>query len=202
VSGFAREQGCAIAVNAAPFDVSTAIEGLPLRISGLTVSEGLALSPPLPGKALLVLRHHASGGFRAELSTQPRREGDFDGRGVAAAVGGFFVVLADGEVEGGARSREPRTAAGVSADGRVLYLLVADGRSAESAGLTDREAGLWLAWLGARSGMTLDGGGSSAMAIRDPAGKIAIVNFPVHGGVRGRERAVGSCLGFRAAPLH
>ena len=85
-----------------------------------------------------------------------------------------------------ARGRAPRTALGLKQDGTLL-LLVVDGRSAESAGLTLTELAQYLVKLGAVSAVNYDGGGSSEMVIN---GKI--VNRPSDG----RERAVSIGLGL------
>lgn len=210
VTSFAREADCAAAVNASPFEPSSSVEGQRRRVVGLTIADGRVLSPPVPPMAALFIERDEDGGLRGEVALQSAADGpERGGRKVVAAVGGFSIVLSDGATQGGERraaapprtaSREPRTAAGLSPDGRTLFLLVADGRRPLSAGLTNAEAGLWLSWLGAYSGMTLDGGGSSAMAIRDARGLIRLANVPIDGGAPGRERAVGSCLGFRSAP--
>jgi Phosphodiester glycosidase/FlgD Ig-like domain len=60
-------------------------------------------------------------------------------------------------------SRHPRTAVGQLPDGRML-LVVADGRSASSAGLTNWQLALQMQRLGAVTAIGLDGGGSSTMA--------------------------------------
>jgi hypothetical protein len=201
VSGFARQYGCVAAVNATPFEPSSAVEGEGRKVVGLTIADGIVVSPPAPPMAVLILRREGDGGLCGEVALQAAGPRPLDGDGrIVAAVGGFQVVLSGGSPKGGAKSREPRTAVGLSADGRVLYILVADGRRRDSAGLTNYETGCWLKWLGAAEGMTLDGGGSSAMAIRDAKGIVRVVNVPVEGGRPGRERAVGSCLGFRAIP--
>jgi len=75
--------------------------------------------------------------------------------------------------------------------------LVVDGRTAASVGTTARETGLLLRLLGGQDGLILDGGGSSAMAIRGEDGAAFLANVPVHGGMPGRQRAVGICLGVR-----
>ena len=59
--------------------------------------------------------------------------------------------------------RHPRTAVGQLADGRVL-LVVADGRSDLSWGLTNAQLASEMVRLGAVEAMALDGGGSSTMA--------------------------------------
>lgn len=59
----------------------------------------------------------------------------------------------------------PRTAAGLSANGRTLILVVVEGRQGNLTGLsTSRLAALMLE-LGSHVALNLDGGGSSAMAI-------------------------------------
>jgi exopolysaccharide biosynthesis protein len=76
-------------------------------------------------------------------------------------------------------SRQPRTLAGVRAGGRLLLVTVDGRRPGWSAGVTLREAARLMRSLGARDALNLDGGGSTAMAVRgrvvnspsDPAGE-------------------------------
>ena len=79
----------------------------------------------------------------------------------------------------------PRTAAGVKKDGTVI-LLVVDGRSSSSAGMTLQELASYLVKLGAWQAVNFDGGGSSEMVLD---GKI--LNTPSDG----RERPVSVGLG-------
>ena len=75
------------------------------------------------------------------------------------------------------RSPHPRTAAGVSKDGKTMYLVVAEGRREGVPGLTlARLARFMSDELGVCSAINLDGGGSSAMWIGDH-----IVNRPSDG---------------------
>ena len=60
--------------------------------------------------------------------------------------------------------RAPRTGAGVTADGTVL-LMVVDGRSQNSAGMTLKEFAQYLKRFGAVSAVNFDGGGSSEMVL-------------------------------------
>jgi hypothetical protein len=202
VSTFARQNDCIAAVNTTPYAPSSRVEGEPLEVVGLVVYGGAVHSPAVPPKAALVLHAESDDTMGAEVVTQIDDEGFlFSGAPVITAVGGFFVVLADGIAVSGHLYREPRTAAGVSEDGKLLYLLVVDGRQKQSVGLTNLETGLWLAWLGSYSGMTLDGGSSSAIAIRRRGGEVRLANSPSGEGIPGQERAVGCCLGFRIASL-
>jgi hypothetical protein len=82
--------------------------------------------------------------------------------------------------------RAPRTGAGVKADGTVL-LMVVDGRSQYSAGMTLKEFAQYLKRFGAVSAVNFDGGGSSEMVLD---GKI--MNRPSDG----PERPVAIGLGI------
>ena len=62
--------------------------------------------------------------------------------------------------------RQPRTLAGVRADGTLLLATVDGRRPGWSAGMTLPEAARLMRSLGARDALNLDGGGSSAMTVR------------------------------------
>ena len=81
--------------------------------------------------------------------------------------------------------RSPRTAVGIRPDGTML-ILVADGRSTASAGLTLNELARYLQKLGAVQAVNFDGGGSSEMVLNG-----RIVNRPSDGA----ERPVSIALG-------
>lgn len=59
----------------------------------------------------------------------------------------------------------PRTALGLSADGRTLILLLAEGRRDGVPGLTLADTAQRLKALGAHEGLNLDGGGSSSLLL-------------------------------------
>ena len=88
------------------------------------------------------------------------------------------------------RAPHPRTAVGLSKNGKTMYFVVADGRRPGVPGPTLPELATFLDELGACVAMNLDGGGSSAMWIRD-----AIVNVPSDG----VERKVGNHLAVIAS---
>lgn len=85
------------------------------------------------------------------------------------------------DVAGG---RAPRTALGLTKDGKIL-LVVVDGRQPVSRGMTLLELALLMQELGADSAMNLDGGGSSEMIIKG-----RIMNRPSEG----KERRVANAL--------
>ncbi|MBP7951729.1 MAG: phosphodiester glycosidase family protein, partial [Verrucomicrobiales bacterium] len=134
---------------------------------------------------------------RARIEGPPFRNLD----NVWTAVCGFTIVLQKSKVIPGVEALHPRTAAGISADGRWLILLVVDGRQARySGGAKTAEIGSWLLAMGCAEGINLDGGGTSTMVIEGRNGP-QILNRPIHAGIPGNERVAGSHLGLRAAPL-
>jgi exopolysaccharide biosynthesis protein len=72
-------------------------------------------------------------------------------------------------------------------------VLVADGRSRASRGLTLLQLAKLMRSLGDEDALNLDGGGSSTMVARDAAGVVGVRNRPSDG----RERSVPNGLGFR-----
>ncbi len=117
------------------------------------------------------------------------------------AVGGRPVLVRDSAIvpavdTDGAdsfRGVNPRTAAGLASNGRRLLLAVIDGRQAGfSVGTTTRETAALMLALGARDAVNLDGGGSTAMVVRDAAtGPVRVVNKPSDAT---GERPVGDAL--------
>jgi hypothetical protein len=91
--------------------------------------------------------------------------------GVTDAIGGDRVLVDNGQIvldscTGGVCARNPRTSIGLTADGRVL-LVVVDGRQSTSVGMSMIELATFMAvTLGAQSAINLDGGGSSVMVIK------------------------------------
>jgi hypothetical protein len=197
VSGFVRRYGLLAGINASPFDPVSGKEGEPRTIAGVLIREGVLVSPPVSRYEALVFY---TGGGAAILN-----QGELgDLKKIHHALGGFHRLLEKNQLSERARGsaknpsspRHSRSAAGLSAEGKYLYLLVIDGRRAGSIGATEAETAIILRQLGAAGGINLDGGGSSSLALRFPDGTVRPVNIPVHGGLPGRERGVASCLGI------
>ncbi len=115
-------------------------------------------------------------GARQVVAGGPRlvEDGRIAVRDVAEGFAGAFST-----------GRHPRTAVGVTEDGAILLLTV-DGRQPFlSRGATLAETAALLMKFGAVSGVNMDGGGSSAMAVRG-----AVVNSPSEG----EERPVATAL--------
>lgn len=106
------------------------------------------------------------------------------------AVGGY-PILRDGEPLPGVDGQTAaiRSAAGISANGRRLYLLALDGGGA---GLTILDLALTLRDLGATSAINLDGGGSSTLVTRTLAEpKVRVRNNPSGGAERPVPNGIG-----------
>lgn len=109
------------------------------------------------------------------------------------AVGGF-PVLRDGEPLAGldTKAAATRTGAGLSAGGRLLYLLVLDGSAESGSGLTVAELADVLHTVGADAGVNLDGGGSSTLVTRDAVtGAPVVRNHPTGGAERPVPEGIG-----------
>ncbi len=192
-SDFLKTHGLQAAINAAPFDKIHRQAGQPQDVLGLLVSNGKKVSAAGQRPALVIDKTN-----RAWIA-----DPGGDMKGAWNAVGGFSVILRGGELtHRGDQKLHPRTAAGVSKDGRWLYWLAVDGRQlAWSGGVTTDELGRWLKHLGAWDGINLDGGGTTTLVIAGADGDPEILNRPVHGGMPGRERLAGCHLGLKARPL-
>lgn len=109
--------------------------------------------------------------------------------GVIEAVGGGPRLLEGGQVRVMAREerfrpdiavgRAPRTAAGITEDGRLLLVTVNGRQPGLSTGMTLEELAGFMLELGARDAVNLDGGGSTTMVIRG-----RVFNFPSDGAER------------------
>lgn len=112
----------------------------------------------------------------------------------AVAVSGSVQLLRNGAYTTKDNGElHPRTAVGIDRDKRLLHLVVVDGRSETSSGQTLLQLATLLRSLGDEDALNLDGGGSSTMIARDPAGTTAVRNQPSDG----QERPVPNGLGFR-----
>lgn len=178
--------------------------GRPVDLRGLSLSDGVVVSPPriMANQADPALLFYPDG--RARIV----RAASADLAGVVDAVAGIGLSD-DGKQPGGLlvtagrntgatarvapEVRHPRTAAGVTTDGRTLIIVVIDGRQpGHSIGVTLPElAGIMLG-LGAADALNLDGGGSSTFYYHRPDG--TLLTNQASGGTW---RPVGNHLGVR-----
>jgi exopolysaccharide biosynthesis protein len=120
-------------------------------------------------------------------------------RGVTDGVSGRPLIIDHGRVSDElmtfprAGERQPRTAVGVSADGRTVFLLTVDGRRGASRGGTLLEVAEVLLDLGVYRALNVDGGGSTTMFVASEGG---LVNRPSERS----ERVVLNHIGVVAPP--
>lgn len=186
-SDFAKLIGAQAAINADFFSYTTYATG------GLAAGAG-AKWPDTndnPGKGTFAF----SNGMRVELKPEAPVI-TFDPSWMRGVVSGHPMVLTNGVVVSDAAigahctARHPRTAIGISADSKKVWLAVIDGRQTASIGMTCSDIGHLMKGLGAVNALSLDGGGSSAMYLAGTG----VVNRPSDGS----ERVVGNHLALFA----
>lgn len=78
-----------------------------------------------------------------------------------------------------AREIAPRTVVGISKDGKKIHLVTVDGRQNHSKGMNMSQLANYLVKLGVDRAVNLDGGGSTAMGIRNyGSNNIVLANLP------------------------
>jgi hypothetical protein len=158
---------------------------LEVRVAGGRVT---AVGPPgegrLPaGTLALVGRERGAASLRAlPVGSRVAVDYRFDAVGappLRVAVGALPLARAGRPLPGlQATERAPRTAVGLSMDGRRLWLVTVDGRQDASIGTTLAELGRLLTDLGAPVAASLDGGGSTTMVRRGRDEDLTVVNSP------------------------
>jgi hypothetical protein len=194
--GFLTQYNAQIAVNASFFSF---VSGDNMNINGLSASRGDVYSTFEAGRvdALNISANRVATIIRSTLgsgtSHTPRTT-------LYNAVGGSERLVTGGvnTANAGDAALHPRTAAGVTADGKLLLMTV-DGRNqGHSLGVSLLELGDLMLQFGARDAINLDGGGSTTLAMADPTPRV--VNVPVGiSNVPGSERLNGNNLAIFAA---
>ena len=173
VSEFAQRHSASVAINGDYFDVD-------MRPLGLAMGACRVWGEAKEG----VRRQEVVGVGAGRVGIFPRRDPlRTPEPWMTGAISGWPAIVEDCEpverLPGSdhfTRAPHPRTAVGLSADGSQLFLVVADGRREGVPGLSLPELAALMDELGACTAVNLDGGGSSAMWIRD-----RIVNRPSDG---------------------
>lgn len=152
----------------------------PTNLLGLAVSDGVLVSPPSGTPSLLISK---DGVARLEVT-----HADTPLDQVWVAVSGFGWCLRDGQPQPSGPDLHPRTGLGLSAEGRLLFLVAIDGRRLSRQGATTEELGRWLKRCGADDGINMDGGGSTTLVWWNPAkdgdDKTELINTPVGNGAK------------------
>lgn len=170
-------------------------EGEPVNASGAVVAAGAVASPV---ETDLDIRVNAIVCF--ERLAVVIADGQACPVGYSSGVAAGPRLLADGARRSFAAfdnnyaaTPQPRTAIGVSADGRRGWMVVVDGRQEDySAGATLQALTDLFVDLGASNAINLDGGGSATLVVAGEGGQPRILNRPIHTGIPGRERPVAN----------
>ncbi len=212
-SNVARKEDFAVTLNASFFGAPIVkdVDGQKVRYfvgncttpSGWHFSEGKVLGKPANEKlrATLLIMEDGSVSLRADVRELPAK--------IRYAVSGNAMVLVDGnnidtDKDG---TRHPRSVVGLSQDAKTMYLVAIDGRQPGfSRGANMFELGEYLKSIGAYMAINLDGGGSTAMIIKDSrTGAYGVANQPsevsTDGYVVRMERPVADVIGVSIAPI-
>jgi hypothetical protein len=213
---WAADLGLTLAINANFFGViksdgkSTGyIADAPADIMGLCISDGVLISPArvvsdAADPALLFAKDRRATVTRATPALAKDAHDAVAGIGKGSDDLAGTLLIEDGVSRADSArvdpaKRHPRTAAGVSADGWTLTLLVLDGRQKDwSVGATLPEVAQFLLARGVTNALALDGGGSSTF-FYDPTPDRKgdeTKNKPSDGTVR----PVANHLGFKLTP--
>ncbi|MDF3051000.1 MAG: hypothetical protein K0R87_2638 [Pseudonocardia sp.] len=114
------------------------------------------------------------------------------------AVGGMPIVREGEPIDNPIANREraPRSAVGLSADGKTVTFVTVDGRQTDSGGMTLPEFARQIAKMDIHTAVNLDGGGSSTLVYREPgASRVEIVNDPANKTPRLVSNSLGVSIG-------
>jgi len=119
-----------------------------------------------------------------------------DWKELQMAVTGGAMLVVDGVIPETfshiVNGRHPRTAVGSTEDGKTLYMVAVDGRQSHSIGMTMEELALFMREIGAYNALSMDGGGSTTLAAREPGTvDIAVQNSPSDGVQRRIPNGIG-----------
>jgi exopolysaccharide biosynthesis protein len=169
-------------------------KGTPAAVLGPAVTDGKVWSTTQPARPALVV--HKDNRVTFEEVADPPSD-------AVQVMGAHDVLVRAGKNvapkgKGFPNGPHPRTAVGTAEKGKVLVLVVGDGRApGEAKGWALSDLADVMIKLGCDEAVNLDGGGSSVMGIRDPkTKKMQIMNKPSDG----RERSVGNVLGVSVTP--
>jgi len=169
------------------------VTAAPVGSAGTTIPADGAVLSASGDRAPSLQQWREGDTVRVWLGTQPALR---DARPPAQLIGGWPRILEgginvateapsrEGTISRNAEARHPRSAVGLSRDGRTMWLLAVDGRSTASVGMTLVELGDAMRALGAWDALNFDGGGSTGLVIdgrlvnspSDPTGERAVGN--------------------------
>jgi exopolysaccharide biosynthesis protein len=160
------------------------VRGKRANVVGMAVSGGKVWARGKANQPMLVVDKDG------KVSITEARDGLAEAREV---ISGNRMLVEDGKLQVvhiEKEKRHPRTAVGLTEDGKTLILVAVDGRSLTSRGMTLGELATFMQKEGAFTAFNLDGGGSTTMVQR-VGEKQTVLNTPSDG----VERPVADVLG-------
>ena len=162
---FAQKEACDIAINTTPFQGRFSKK----KNVGMHCFDKNVFSPAISRYAAITFSKQsdevtgASLGYTCEIikNQNPSLAQNYD-----FIFGGFFLILQNNEVQPFAvESYHARCGAGISQDGKTLYLLVVEGDNKKSAGLSYPQCGKIFKAMGCSQALEFDGGSSTELCI-------------------------------------
>lgn len=164
VKTFSKKNKAVVAINTTPFDNTKAKTYNPI---GIIINEGNLIYFPVIREDYAALAFfEAENGYIAKV-VSPQKDLLISASPCIYAAGGFFPILKNGELISHLILRRSRTAAGISQDGKTLYLFAVSSilNPKDNKGLSYDECAIILQTLGCYDALNFDGGHSTALCI-------------------------------------
>jgi len=160
VKDVVKENNAFAAINSSPFDLGNTFYPV-----GITKYEGQIISPAEERYCALCFSKDEDNHFRAHIIDSQTKEALKD---FPYAFGGFYTIFSEGKIRSFAKNKRSRVGAGLSDDGRILYLMVTTPKFhlTDRNGLNYEECALIFKELGCTSAMQFDGGHSSSLVVQ------------------------------------
>ncbi len=156
----AETVGASVVISATPFRyVFNLLQGFQMKPVGVYKAEGVLYSQQ--EKEWGVLWKEPAGKLQISDGLTRKRL-----QRAQWAAGGFEPILLRGQNIGVHGERTARTAVGLDAKARFLYIVVVEGKGLLRRGLTSKETARIFSQLGAFSAMNFDGGNSAFLVIQ------------------------------------
>lgn len=167
VEDFCKKSGAVLAFNTTPFYINENGSDKKNTAAGLCLNDGKIYSRALGGYCALGLFGFEDGADasnrRAKIFSSQTDKGLEDAR---YAAGGFWQILKDRRIIQFKELRDSRTAVGLDAGEKTLYVIAVEGENpAKSAGLTYMECADFFLALGCENAMEFDGGSSTQLCV-------------------------------------
>lgn len=180
VKSFARQNALTVAINTTPFSMNPKA----YKPTGIIKDNGIILSEQVEQYCALAI---TTGNDNTLTCTILKNQTPAEIEKYDYAIGGFFVILKDNQIQEFAHNRRSRTACGTDSTGQLLYLFAVtpDFSLTDKNGLSYPECAEILKRLGCTNAMQFDGGHSTAMVVQGKS-----IQAPLF------QRKVAAAMGF------